>query len=137
MAAFVFSTRSAGASVNFFATAPTDASTALLPILSSQLCRASEPCLNAANPRFTYHINGFDVLTNTADVVPGVGRFNAFSSSISQGMFANLPRGASGSVPVAITPAEWALTPALGVMIVSLDNKAGKEEATLLSLALT
>ncbi|HJR94435.1 MAG TPA: S8 family serine peptidase, partial [Gaiellaceae bacterium] len=136
MAAFVFSTRSAGASVNFFATAPTDSSTALLPILSSQLCRTGEPCLNAASPRFTYHINGFDIRTDTADVVPGVGRYNAFASSISQGMFATVPRGASGDVPVAITPAEWALTPALGVMVVSLDNKAGKEEATLLGLTL-
>ena len=136
MAAFVFSTRSAGASVNFFATAPTDSSTALLPILSTQLCRTGEPCLNAANPRLTYHINGFDVRTGTADVVPGVGRYNAFASSISQGMFATVPRGASGDVPVTVTPAEWALTPALGVMVVSLDNKAGKEEATLLGLTL-
>jgi minor extracellular serine protease Vpr len=136
MAAFVFSTRSAGASVNFFATAPTDSSSALLPILSTQLCRTSEPCLNAANPRFTYHINGFDVRTDGADVVPGVGRYNAWSSSISQGMFASVPRGASGDVPVTITPAEWALTPSLGLMIVALDNKAGKDEATLLGVTL-
>ena len=53
-AAFVFSFRSPGASVLFFAAAPTDSSTTLLPVLSSQLCRASEPCLNQANPRFTY-----------------------------------------------------------------------------------
>lgn len=136
MAAFVFSTRSAGAAVNFFATAPTDSSTALLPISSTLLCRTGEPCLNAANPRFSYHINSFDLVDETVDVVPGVARFNAFSSSISQGMFASVPRGASGAVPVTITPAEWALTPALGVMIVSLDNKAGQEEATLLNVTL-
>jgi minor extracellular serine protease Vpr len=52
------------------------------------------------------------------------------------GMFASVPRGASGDVPVTITPAEWALTPALGVMIVALDNKAGKDEATLLGVTL-
>jgi minor extracellular serine protease Vpr len=136
MAAFVFSTRSAGASVNFFATAPTDSSTALLPVLSTQLCRTGEPCLNAANPRFAYHINSFDLVGQTVDVVTDVAKYNAWSSSISQGMFATVPRGASGDVPVTITPAEWALTPALGVMIVSLDNKAGKEEATLLDLTL-
>jgi minor extracellular serine protease Vpr len=136
MAAFAFSTRSAGASVNFFATAPTDSSTALLPVLSTQLCRTGEPCLNAANPRFSYHINSFDIVGGTVDVVTDVAKYNAWSSSISQGMFATVPRGASGDVPVTITPAEWALTPALGVMIVSLDNKAGKEEATLLDLTL-
>ena len=51
-------------------------------------------------------------------------------------MSCRVQRGASGDVPVEITPAEWAQTPALGVMIVSLDNKAGKEEATLLGLIL-
>ncbi len=28
--------------------------------------------------------------------------------------------------------AEWATTPALGVMVVTLDNKNGKDEATLI-----
>ena len=39
MGAFVFSTRSAGASIVFLASDPTDASTVILPILSRQLCR--------------------------------------------------------------------------------------------------
>ncbi len=47
-----------------------------------------------------------------------------------------MPMGASGAVPITINPAEWAMTPALGVMVVSLDNKAGKEEAALLPLEL-
>ncbi len=134
--AFVFSTRSAGASIVFLATARTDSSTALLPIFNSQLCRTGEPCLSAANPRLSYHINSFDLKANTVDVVPGVGTFNAYSSSISQGAFATVPKGASGSVPITINPAEWTMTPALGVMVVSLDNKAGKEEAALLPLEL-
>jgi len=136
MAAFVFSTRSAGASVAFFATAPTDSSTALLPILNTQLCRTGEPCLSAANPRLSYHIDSFDLAEGTVDSVPGVGRFNAWSSSISQGDFATVPKGASATVPISINPAEWALTPALGVMVVALDNRAGQNEAALLPLAL-
>ena len=52
--AWVFSTRSAGASAFFFAGAHTDSSTSTLAVLISQLCRAGEPCLNAANPRFNY-----------------------------------------------------------------------------------
>ena len=47
-----------------------------------------------------------------------------------------MPKGASGAVPVRINPAEWAQTPALGAMVVTLDNKAGKEEAALLPLEL-
>jgi minor extracellular serine protease Vpr len=136
MAAFVFSTRSPGASVQFFATAPTDSSTALLPVLATQLCRTGEPCLNAANPRLRYRINSFDLRLGTVDAVPGAGSFNAFSSSISHGMFATVPTGASGGVPVTINPTEWAQTPALGVMVVSLDNRAGKDEAALLGLEL-
>ncbi|MBA2642322.1 MAG: S8 family serine peptidase [Actinobacteria bacterium] len=137
MAAFVFSTRSAGATVNFFATAPTDSSTALLPILSSQLCRTGEPCLTAANPRFSYQIDSFDLLADSVDPVAAVAKYNAWTSSITQGSFATLPPGGSANVPITINPAEWALTPALGVMVVSLDNRAGKAEALLLPLALT
>jgi len=136
MAAFVFSTRSPGATANFFATAPTDSSTALLPVLSSQLCRAGEPCLSGANPRLTYHAVSFDVTSNFADVVAGTAKYNAYSSSITQGDFVTVPQGASGAVPITITPAEWAQTPALGTMIVTLDNKAGKQEAALLPLEL-
>jgi len=136
MAAFVFSTHSAGASVNFFATAPTDSSTAELPVLASQLCRSGEACLSAANPRLTYHINSFDVTGGPTDFVAAVAKYNAYSSSISQGDFVTVPKGASGTVPVTINPTEWAQTPALGSMIVTLDNKAGAGEAALLPLAL-
>jgi hypothetical protein len=136
MAAFVFSTRSSGASINFLATAPTDSSTALLPVLSSQLCRAGEPCLAAANPRLTYHAFGFDVISDFVDVVAGSAKYNAFSSSISQGDFETLRKGESLAVPITINPAEWAQTPALGTMIVTLDNTAGQGEAALLPLVL-
>lgn len=136
MATFIFSTRSAGAAVDFFATARTDSSTALLPVLASRLCRAAEPCLSAGNPRLTYHAFGFDLTSAFVDAVAGTAKYNAWSSSISQGAFATVPMGASGAVPITITPAEWALTPALGAMVVSLDNKAGKEEAALLPLEL-
>ena len=89
------------------------------------------------NKRFTYHAVGFDATSNFADVVAGTAKFNAGpTSAISQGMFASVPVGASGAVQVAINPTEWALTPALGAMVVSLDNKAGKEEAALLPLEL-
>jgi hypothetical protein len=131
---FVFSTRSAGASqAPFLATAPTDSSTALLPLLSSQLCRASEPCLSAASPRITYHAVGFDLVNGGADAVPGTAKYNVWSSAISQGGFATVaPGGTDQTNVISVNSAEWALTPAKGLMIVTLDNKSGAGEAQLI-----
>jgi subtilisin family serine protease len=133
MGSFVFSTRSAGASLVFLASAPTDSSTALLPVRTAQLCRAGEPCLNAANPRMTYRIVSFDVVSEAAKAVDGVAKFNAWSSSISTGGFATVsPGGSDASNTIAVDPAEWALTPALGLMVVTLDNANGESQAQLI-----
>jgi minor extracellular serine protease Vpr len=133
---FVFSLRSAGAS-GFVATAPTDGTTAELPARTSQFCRAGEPCLSmTSNPRFTYHAFGFDLLSNSVDVVDGSAKFNSWTPAISQGDFLTVAPGATATTPVTINPAEWALTPALGTMVVSTDNKSGKDEAQLLGLSL-
>ena len=137
-AVFPINPSGAGA-LAFFATAPTDGSTALLPIRSSNFCAASHPCMSTTTAkRFNYHAFGFDLTSNFADAVAGTAKFAAGpTSAISQGQFATVPKGASGTVPVSINPAEWAQTPALGEMIVTLDNSAGKGEAALLPLALT
>jgi subtilisin family serine protease len=133
MGAFVFSARSAGAAINFLAAAPHDSSTILIPVLSSALCRATEPCLNTANPRFSYSAVGFDLTdTEAPDAVEGIARYNAWTSSISQGGFQTVAPGATATEPIAINAAEWAQTPALGLMVVSTDNKSGKDEAQLL-----
>ena len=138
MASFVFSTRSPGFSLLFFATAPTDSSTALIVARSDQFCRPTEPCMSTGTiKRFNYNAFGFDLFNGFDDTVAGSAKFNAGpASAISQGMFATVPVGASATVPVSINPSEWAVTPALGVMSVSLDNKAGQEEAALLPLQL-
>jgi hypothetical protein len=136
---FVFSTRSAGASslnpANTFA--PTDSSTVALAILRSQLCRSGQPCLSATNPRFTYHVVSFDVLGTAVDVVPGTAAFNAFSPSISTGAFlAGIAPNTSASTVISINPAEWAQTPALGVMVLATENKSGANEALEVPLSL-
>jgi hypothetical protein len=135
MGSFVFSTRSGGASIAFLATAPHDSSTILIAVRSAQLCRAAEPCLNAANPRFGYSAVGFD-LTNTEgpDPVDGTARYNAWSSSISQGGFQTVAPNGTATEPISINPTEWALTPALGLMVVTTDNKAGADEAQLIKV---
>ena len=67
------------------------------------------------------------------DVVDGVASFNAFTPSISTGMFHELAPGAEVQETVTIDAAEWANTPALGLMVVSHDNKAS-DEAQLIAV---
>jgi hypothetical protein len=138
LSTFVFSTRSAGASTSGFGTtAPTDRSIAELPVRTSQLCRAGEPCLSTANPRFTYHATGFDVINGGGIDVPGFAKFNPFTNAVSTGGFAVVaPGGSDTSNGIAVNSAEFALTPALGLMVVTLDNASGEPEAQLIDLKL-
>lgn len=128
----VCSTISGCSSALFFATARTDSSTILLPVFASHLCRPAEPCLSAANPRFTYGVAGFALFSGEDDFVAGTASYNAWTSSISQGGFAPVAPGGAGSVPISVDPVEWALTPAKGIMVHTLDNKSGAEEAQLI-----
>ncbi len=138
MGSFVFSNRSPGASIPFAsgptALAPTDSSTALLFVLSSQLCRVNEPCLSKlSNPRLTYHAESFDLANGGNKVVAGSAKYNAWSSSISQGGFVTIAPGATDATTViSVNSAEANLTPALGVMVVTFDNKSGADEAQLI-----
>jgi minor extracellular serine protease Vpr len=124
-------------SENFLATAPTDSTVAILPILVSQLCEAGHPCLNATNPRFTYTAETIDLSSGKVDMVKGSAKFNAFSGAISFGgggyVQALAPRGTDNSVSVQIDPAEAKLTRPKGVMVVNLDNKSG-EQAELIDV---
>lgn len=111
-------------SVQFLATAPANGSTMLLPVTAAQLG------LTAANPRFDYAVNAFDLNSADFDQTEGYASFNAFSSAVSQGDFLEIGPGGLEYVPVSLNPAEQALTPALGHMIVTLDNRGGTREAT-------
>jgi hypothetical protein len=138
MGSFVLSNRSPGASIPFAsgptALAPTDSSTALLFVLSSQLCRVNEPCLSKlSNPRLTYHAESFDLANGGNKVVAGSAKYNAWSSSISQGGFVTVAPGATDATTViSVNSAESNLTPALGLMVVTFDNKSGADEAQLI-----
>jgi minor extracellular serine protease Vpr len=115
-------------SVNFLTQASTDSSTMLLPVTAASIG------LSAANPRFTYHMFGFDALGDGVDEVPGTASFNAFSSAITTGQFATVAPNATVSVPMAVNKAEAAITPPLGYMIVTQDNKNGAQEAKLIKI---
>jgi subtilisin family serine protease len=111
-----------------FAIAPTDGSTLLMPIKTSSLG------LSPSNPRLSYQAYGFNSY-GAFNAVPGVASFNAFSPSISNGDYVPLAPGASASVPVTLDPTEWALTPALGVLVVNQENRSGAGQAALLKVS--
>jgi hypothetical protein len=110
----------------FLVDSRTDGSTMLLNVFASQIG------LNAGNPRLTYNVVAFDLTSDGEDAFETVAGFNAFTPAISNGDFPFIPSGATVNVPISVDAAEFALTPALGVMIVSQDNKNGAREAKLL-----
>jgi len=124
---FVFDLRTGARSpAAFLADAPFDSTSAALPALFSSLCASGSPCLSADNPRFRYHVQAFDLTDNSVDVVDGVASFNAFTPAISNGMFDVVAPNGSATETVMISP-EFAQTPALGLMILSHDNRANNE----------
>jgi minor extracellular serine protease Vpr len=134
MGAFVFS--ATGATQSPFAVfAPHDSSTILIPIRTAQLCRPTLPCLNAANPRFEYSAAGFDLSnTEAPDGVAASARYNAWTPALGPFAFGSVVPNGTATEPLSINAAEFAQTPALGLMVVSQDNKAGSDEADLVKL---
>jgi len=126
MVVAVFNLATGAGALEFFATAPTDGTTVLMPLV------AADAGITATNPRFSYTAQTADLLTGNVDAVTTAARFNAYNSSISTGAFATLPPGASASVPLSIDRREFRLTPALGQMVVSLENRASDGSEALL-----
>jgi minor extracellular serine protease Vpr len=125
----VFDLATGAGVLEFPATAPTDGTTVLLPLV------AADVGITSKNPRFSYFAQATDLATGIGDTISTPAHFNAFNNSISTGTFVALAPGASASVPLAINRKEFALTPALGEMVVSLDNVT-KENAQALLLRL-
>jgi subtilisin family serine protease len=129
MAVAVFNLATGAGVLEFFATAPTDGTTVLMPFV------AADAGITATNPRFSYVAQTFDLLTGHSDATTTAAKFNAFNSAISTGAFVTLPPGANKSVPLSINRTEFRKTPALGQMVVSLDNTVrGNNQALLVSL---
>jgi hypothetical protein len=121
--------------VTFAATAPTNESTILMPIVAADIG------VKASNPRFSYAAQGSDGFTGDFDflgenpdgtVAANAARFNAFTNAVSTGGFAVVGPRARTSVPLTINATEFATTPALGVMVVGMENFSGRAEANLL-----
>jgi len=129
MATAVFNLSTGAGMLEFLAPAPTDGTTVLMPVI------AADAGITSANPRFGYIAETFDLIGGASDTITATAKFNAFNSSISTGAFVTLAPGASASVPLSINRTEFRLTPALGQMVVSLENRvSGGSEALLVPL---
>jgi minor extracellular serine protease Vpr len=117
--------------LEFFADAPTDGTTVLLPLV------AADVGVTPSNPRFTYVAQTTDTLStpSVVDQITTPAAFNAFTSAISTGAFVVLPPGTSSSVPISVNRSEFKVTPARGEMVVPLENVTqGNRQALLLPL---
>jgi minor extracellular serine protease Vpr len=110
----------------FYADAPMNGSVVELPAI------ASEIGVTAGSPTFSYSVAGFDLVTGNIDAVPGTAKFNAFAPSVSNGQFVSLNSGASAVLPLSVSVSGQAATPALGWMIVSVDDPNGAAQAALI-----
>jgi hypothetical protein len=81
-------------------------------------------------------VESYDVVNGgPAKVVAGKAKYNPWLPSISQGDFVTVAPGATdASVTVTVNSAEAKLTPALGMMVVTFDNKSGADEAQLIKV---
>jgi hypothetical protein len=121
----VFDLASGDGSIDFLADAPTDSTTMVLPVGFDQLCNAGSPCIDDNGGRISYFAVGF--ANGTEDDPVNAGVFNVLNPSISTGAFATVAPYHSASVPMTLDPAEFALTPNRGVMVLSHDNMASTE----------
>ena len=126
MVAAVLNPKTGTVVVNFFADAATDNSTALLPVYASDLG------LTSASPTFAYTAAAFN-RDGVGVQLPGTGKFNAISPSMSVSAFPVVPPDGSAAITVTIDPAGWAATPQKGLMVVVPDNPAGRQQGQIIT----
>ena len=116
--------------VEFAAIAPFDSSTILLPVLAADIG------VTPASPRFSYKATGRDLVqTGASDSFTSWAKYNAFGSAITDGQFVgSFAPNATAAVPFSVNTTELARTPALGLMVVTQDNKNGTDETNLVKI---
>ena len=112
----------------FFAEAPMNGSTVLLPVAASSIGMAKD-----THNKLRYRTTGFSVLGPQFDVVAGNPRFRPWAPTSSQGDF--IPLGPGASAPLTLTSSASAKSDGtLGWMIVALDDANGAPQANLVAL---
>ena len=128
LASFVIS--AAGDLVDaWVADAPANGSTVLLPILASDIGQTGD------NARFSYDIAGFSIEDSALiDVVAGQAEFGIKKPAVSTGDFLALDPGGSATLNLAVDKGKLAVSPALGWMVVTLDDANGAAQADLVPI---
>lgn len=111
----------------FLATAPTDSSTILLPVLASDLG------LTPQAGSFSYTVNSYSMEGAGEDSIGSWASYDPWAPAIESGQYVTVKALKSTTVTAAIDPAAWAAQQPLGLMSVVLDNKSGAGEALLIA----
>jgi subtilisin family serine protease len=127
---FVFNMHTGNGSVDFLGDAPSDSTSMALPVDFSQLCDTGAPCLSAAHPRISYFARAFG-RDGSVDEALIPATFNVLSPAVSTGMFDTVAPNKTVNQPVTLNPAEQAVTPAKGFLILSHDNANATETQTI------
>lgn len=109
------------AAAGFFAQAPTDSSTILLPVYASDL---------GITGSFGYTAETFGG-SGGEDTASGSALYDPTARALSDGQFVTVPKRGSTSVSIAVNGAEYAKQKPLGSMVVVYDNHSGADEALL------
>ena len=104
------------------------------PLASPLLRYVAAIGVTASNPRFAYIVGAVDLFNGDTDGFDSWALFNAFTNAISTGAFAVVNPGDRLHVPFSVHATEWSVTPALGLMVVTQDNRNGIAEANLVKV---
>lgn len=124
---FIIDFTTGAISTYFLAYAPTDGSSILLPVPAAAIG------VTPGNPRFAYTVASWTFwFEHTDNTYESWAFFNPFTNAISTGAFEVVNPHDRIHVPLRINAAEWEKTPALGLMVVTQDNRNGTAEANLI-----
>jgi hypothetical protein len=131
----VFDVSTGDGVIDNVAIAPTDSTTAILPIELSLLTGATPATSldGTVNKRFTYWVVMNDLLNGGSDTT-SKAVYNPFTPALSTGMYDAVPANGSASETLSANAAELRLSPALGWMVLNQENPNGADEAQLLGL---
>ena len=87
-------------------------------------------------PALHVHGVGFGLTDDTSDAIDATAKYNAWSPAISQGMFDTVAPNGSATETVTTNATEWALTPPLGLMIVTPRQQERHVEAQTVDVKL-
>ena len=97
--------------------APTNGSTIVI------FAAASDFGLTDGSGPFDYAVDTFSLEGFGDDSTSGVAGFDPFHPALSQGDFIGLDHGDAATLPVSVDLAQFATAPALGWMVVTMDDK--------------